>query len=606
MRKMARFSEQFIQQVQQATDIVDLVSNYVALKQRGREFVGLCPFHDDSKPSMSVVPAKQIFHCFACGTGGGVFKWMQLYEKMSFPEAIRELAERANIPLPRDYQQHQVSPGLARQDLVSVVEQAADFYKRNLYTSAGKQALEYARSRGLTDESIDKFGLGYALDSWDALANHLLKMGYSQDQLVAAGLCKARQKGSGCYDYFRNRLIFPIADAAGRTVAFGGRALAADEKAKYLNSPESTLFDKSSLVYGLKFARDGIVKNKQAVAVEGYLDVLLPLQAGVNNVVATLGTALTDRHVRLLTRYADETVLLFDSDAAGEKAAQRALEIFLAQKAHVRVATIPTGKDPADMVIAEGADALKSLIANAPDALEYAWTVRYKAWQNAGANPSQRKRVIDDFLRLIATSSAWGAIDSIRQQTLLQHIAHILQIPILDLQKIVAELGRKHRPGTAQARKPVANAPKVGALSNSPVGAMGNPERLVLEVILDEPGYFETAAEKIGPDCFSDAMLRSLAQWVWSKGLEGELSMENLLATEELTSFSPVITELAMTGAQRGKHEQTLVEAIARILDRQHAQEIQEYKHNLDSNDSLRALQERLKKSDVRKIPKIR
>ena len=601
---MAKFSEHFIQQVQQATDIVDLVSKYVALKQRGREFVGLCPFHDDSKPSMTVVPAKQIFHCFACGTGGGVFKWMQLYEKLSFPEAIKELAQRANIPLPQDYNSAPVNPGMSRQDLVGIVELANDFYQNNLYALAGKNALEYAYSRGLTDESIKRFGLGYALDSWDSFANIALKRGYSQAQLTAAGLCKARKTGQGCYDYFRNRLMFPISDLAGRTIAFGGRALAADEKAKYLNSPESSLFDKSSLVYGLNFARDSIVKQKQAIAVEGYLDVLLPIQSGVKNVVATLGTALTPQHVKLLTRYADETVLLFDSDAAGIKAANRALELFLSQRAHVRVASIPTGKDPADMVLAEGSEALRALIANAPDALEYAWKIRHKQWVDSGANPTQRQRVVEDFLKLIATSTVWGAIDSVRQQTLLQHIAHVLAMPIVDLQKIVQKLGRKHQPNVTAKRAPIQSI-KVGAKTNSPVGAMGNPERLVLEVILDEPGYFETAAEKIGPDDFQDAMLKSLAQWVWSKGLEGDLSLDSLLATEQLASFTAIITDLAMTGAERGKHEQTLSEAVARILDRLEYQEIQQIKHSLNDDDSLRALQQRLNKSDVRKIPKI-
>jgi DNA primase len=324
-----RFPEHFINQVAQATDVVDLIGQYVALKKRGKEFVGLCPFHDDKRPSLNVSPSKQIFKCFACGTGGGVFQFLMQYEKLEFPQAVRALAERAHIPLPAETAAPEPK-GLGRADLIALMTFAARYYRSQLRSAAGADALRYALGRGLNESSIDRFGIGYAPDSWDALLRAALAEGYGEEQLVAAGLVARREERPGCYDRFRNRLIFPILGPAGEVIAFGGRALAAEEQAKYLNSPDTPIFDKSAQLYALNWARQPIAASGTAIVVEGYLDALMPIQSGVGNVVATMGTALTDRHVRLLARYAKEAVLVFDADTAGSAAAERALEIFLA------------------------------------------------------------------------------------------------------------------------------------------------------------------------------------------------------------------------------------------------------------------------------------
>lgn len=588
---MARFSQQFIQQVLQATDIVDLIGRYVALKQKGREFAGLCPFHDDSRPSMFVSPAKQIYKCFACGAGGNALTFLTEYEKLPFPEAVRKLAEQANIPLPKDYEPDTPN-GLGKADLTKLTELACGFFRSQLASPGGADALAYAKQRGLSDESIERFALGYAPNEWEAFSRFARRKGFSEQQLVAAGLAKRRDRGQGCYDTFRNRLMFPIHDLTGRVIAFGGRALDPDERAKYLNSPESALFDKSSLVYGLQFARDAIVRTKQAVVVEGYLDVLLPHQQGVETLVATLGTALTDRHVRLLSRYAEGVVLLFDADTAGAAAAERGLELFLAQRVHVRVATIPAGKDPADYVLAEGAEALQQLIDAAPDALEYVWQHRYDAWQAAGANPSQRGRVIDDFLRLVVTSSAYGAIDETRRSMLAQHIAHVVNVPEMDLQRQMRLMQRKLQPGSA-AR------PAEPAMGGSPAssGPGVNPERVVLEVLLDEPELFDDAAERIDPGMFTDAMLRALAERVWALGAEDRLSMDELLGDEQLASAARLVTDLAWQGRARGNHRASLAEAIQRIAERLDRGQLSQLKSNLDDDQALRVLQEKLSRN---------
>jgi len=242
---MAKYPEHLIQQVAQATDIVELVSQYVALKKRGKEYVGLCPFHDDHKPSLNVSPVKQIYKCFSCGAGGGVYQFLMQYEKLSFPEAVRMLAERAGVALPRQNEARQTEGGFSKNDLIEVVAFAMRYFQGQLRSAGGANALKYALSRGLTAESIERFRLGYAPASWDALIKAGSAKGISQARLLAAGLAVRRDDGSGCYDRFRNRLMFPILDPQNRPIGFGGRALAADERAKYINSPESPVYDKS-------------------------------------------------------------------------------------------------------------------------------------------------------------------------------------------------------------------------------------------------------------------------------------------------------------------------------------------------------------------------
>jgi len=595
---VAKFPEQFIQQVAQATDIVELVGQYVALTRRGKEYVGLCPFHDDKTPSMYVTPVKQIFKCFACGAGGGVYQFLMLYEKLTFPEAVRTLAERANIPLPRQAGGGPVAEegGFSRNDLMGVATFAARFFRSQLRGAGGQAALEYARSRGLSEESIDRFGLGFAPDSWDALLRGAAREGISENRLVAAGLVARRESG-GCYDRFRNRLMFPIIDPQGRVIAFGGRALAAEERAKYLNSPESALFDKSAQLYALNWAREAIVASGQAVIVEGYLDALMPMQAGVGNVVATLGTALTDRHVRLLSRYARQIVLVFDADTAGQAAAERALEMFLIQRLQVRVATIPAGKDPCDYTLAEGAEALRRLIDEAPDALQYAWQRRRSELAAAGDNLADRRAVMEGFLQLVVSSAAYGAIDAVRRGQLAQHIAHLLNISAGELQSEMQRLARRitRSSGVSEPAGPA-----------GPRGATALTERHMLEVLLNRPDLFDHAAERLDKRDFTDEEYRGIAGRVWSAGMEGRLSIEELLAAEESAAVARLLTDLASAGARRGNYEQTLDGAIERMLYERERRDLEALRSRSPDDEALRELSQRLKTPDVRRHPRIR
>ena len=589
-----RFPAHFVQQVAQATDIVELVSQYVALKRRGREFVGLCPFHDDTHPSLTIAPAKQLFKCFACGAGGGVVQFVMMYEKLPFTEAIQTLAERAHIALPKQGSPRaQEKPGLGKNDLLAVTAFAAKFYRDQLRSPAGRNALDYARGRGLSDESIERFGLGCAVPAWDALCRAAGGKGITQSQLVAAGLAARRDSG-GCYDRFRNRLMFAISDPAGRVVAFGGRALDEADHAKYLNSPESVLFDKSGLLYGLNWAREQIVSSGQAVVVEGYLDALLPLQAGIPNVVATLGTALTDRHVRLLGRYAREAVIVFDADLAGANAAQRALEVFLAQRLHVRVATIPAGKDPCDYCLAEGAGALRRLVDDAPDALQYVWRRRQAELEAAGGRPAERHQIVEDFLRLVVESAAYGAIDDVRRGQLAQHIGHVLNVDPRELQQQMRRLARRVRRAGTTDQEPT-DAPEAGHLA----------ERHLLEVLLNRPDLFSTVAGRVEPRDFRSRPLRAIAGRVWALARAERLALDELLAGEPDPGQASLMADLATAGERRGNFGATLTGAVAHFLYRRQQEEFRQLRASEMGDEQLRQIEEHLRGPDVRKRPRI-
>lgn len=609
---MARFPEHFIQQVSQATDIVDLVSQHVALKKAGKDFVGLCAFHDDHKASMFVSPAKQIFKCFACGAGGGVFQFVMLFDKMTFPEAVKQLAERAHIPLPREANAPPIPAGLGKDDLNKVMTWAADFFHSQLLCPAGAGAMEYARKRGLTDESIKRFRLGFAPDFWDAMLRSAGRDGIAESQLLACGLviqrdADAGESSRGCYDRFRNRLMFPILDVSGKVIAFGGRALAADDRAKYLNSPETILFDKSSQLFALNWSREGISSLNQAVVVEGYMDAIMPLQAGLTNVVATLGTALTERHVRVLSRYCREVVLIYDADLAGLKAAERALEIFLAQQLHVRVATIPEGKDPCDFVLARGADAMRQLIKDAPDALEFVWNRRLAEYHKAGGNLADRRKVVDDFLRLVVSSSTFGSIDEVRRGQLAQHIGHILNISASDLQMQMRRLARE----IPRSSAPSAAAPATPRSQPQWIGAQGQPELLaqrhVLEVLLNRPDLFEWASERADVSYFTDPEYQAIAQCLWKLGINGHLCLDELLPLEELSSHASLLAELISQGEHRGCYEQTLQAAVEHLQYSQNRQQGELIKSSGLTDQALRELDDLHRKNhlDPRRRPKI-
>lgn len=420
--------------VLESTDLVDLVSERVSLTRKGKDFLGLCPFHNDHNASLAVSPTKQIFKCWACGVGGDAIKFVMLSQRVEFREALRFLAERAGIELGRESQS--AGPPGDRDSLRHVLEWARSFFQRNLAGSAGSAARAYAESRGLRPETIERHRLGLALDEWSDLYAAAGRAGVDEGLLRAAGLIVTNENNK-TYDRFRGRLMFPIHDAMGRCVAFGGRTLV-DGRAKYLNSPESAVFSKSRILFGLDLARSAIPKAGSAIVVEGYLDAVLLHQAGIENVVATLGTALTDAHVKLLRPLTDTVFLCFDGDEAGLRAADRAIETSLRQRMNVRMVVLPDGQDPADCVLASGAEGFTSNLQSAGDALEFKWRGMQRAFAGSGA--FARETAVEEFIAFVARVSQAGGLNRVAEGVLVSRLADLLSIPARGIYERIAAL----------------------------------------------------------------------------------------------------------------------------------------------------------------------
>lgn len=362
-----QISEEILEKIKSQNDIVDVISERVRLKKAGRNFTGLCPFHNEKTPSFSVSQEKQIFKCFGCGEAGNVISFVMKDKNLSFIEAVKYLAARANIPL--EFGNGARSKSAQKKDLLYKVNvEAAKFFFSNLMNN--QKAKEYFLNRGIKEETIKKFGLGYANDSWNNLMFYLRRKGISDEVLEEAGLISANKEKGTKYDRFRNRVMFPVFDYQGKVIGFGGRVLD-DSKPKYLNSPETLVFQKGTNLYGLNFALKHNMSERYFVIVEGYMDLISLHQHGITNVVASLGTALTINQARLLKRYADKVVISYDADVAGQMATLRGLEILRTAGFDVRVLSIPQGKDPDEYVRSNGKDAFLRLINNSEPLIDY-------------------------------------------------------------------------------------------------------------------------------------------------------------------------------------------------------------------------------------------
>ena len=369
---MALFSSEKIAEILDATDIVDLVGSYVHLKRAGNLYKGLCPFHQEKTPSFVVTPQKGIFHCFGCGVGGQAIRFLMMITGLSFPEAVQELASRYGVELPEINSPDGPKSFENKNALYEVMRVAHDFFSHNLWQEKSGAALNYLNNRGLTHETIREFQLGLAESGWQNLLNHLAAQGFGEKIMLAAGLIKQQSNEGRIYDTFRDRLIVPISDNEGRVVAFGGRDLSGQENAaKYLNSPETAIYKKGNLLYGYKKARPFFRAAKLVFIVEGYFDLIALNQAGINEVVATLGTALTAAHLRLLRGQVKELILLFDGDEAGQRAASRALPLLINAELDGRVLSLPKGHDPDSFVREYGAEALYQSATQAVDIIDF-------------------------------------------------------------------------------------------------------------------------------------------------------------------------------------------------------------------------------------------
>jgi len=420
---MALFTSTSVERVKEASDIVEVISAHTELRRSGTRYTGLCPFHDERSPSFSVDPTEKLYHCFGCGVGGDVIKFVEEKEGLAFPDAVEALADRYGVELERESEDPRAEEQRRkRARLTELLERTAGFYATFLRDSPqAKRAREYLAARGLGAEALEEFGVGCAPGTWDTVLIRGQRAGYSVEEIEAAGLVLKSQKGRGHYDRFRSRIIFPIRDARGRVQGYGARALLPDQKPKYVNSPEGELYSKRRTLYGIDRARAQIVKSGRAVVVEGYTDVIACHQAGIRDAVAIMGTAITPEQVKLLSNYAEEAVLALDADRAGREAMLRAQAVG-GKRLRLRVARMPEGEDPADL-LAGGDGASATAFRDALESAEDLPVFHVHTLLDDGdlSSPAGRDRALDEVVAVIATLP-----DSITREELLREVANRL------------------------------------------------------------------------------------------------------------------------------------------------------------------------------------
>lgn len=466
-----RYDERIVDQVQMANDIVEVIGQYVSLKRSGRNLKACCPFHGEKTPSFMVQPEKQTFHCFGCGVGGDVFTFLMRHENMSFPEALRQLAERGNIILPEVSSRKSDGPSES-EVLHELYKQAADYYHKLFMDPVrGKEARDYFVKRGFDLTLAEELKIGWALDDWRALLTHLTKQGFKEEVLLKSALVTRSPKGQ-VYDTFRGRLLFPIANLQGKFVAFGGRLIKNVEGPKYLNSPENPVFHKRRELFGLHSAKKQIDRERpQILIVEGYFGWLRLYQHGFRTAAATLGTSLTDDHVHVLKRFAEEAVVIYDGDKAGEAASLRGLEVFLEGGMNVKVARLPAGMDPDDFILKEGPEAFRKLLSEARDFFDYKLEIltgRFNRFDSLGL-----MKITGEFLETFTKIQS-----PILTDRYLRKLAASLGVDENSLRSELLKLKKKNEKPAIPASE------KTAAPAIRPAAAVKSPEKSDEEIVL--------------------------------------------------------------------------------------------------------------------------
>ena len=508
------YSDDIIEEVRMKNDIVDVISGYVRLQKKGSSYFGLCPFHNEKSPSFSVSPGKQMYYCFGCGAGGNVFTFIMEYENFTFIEAVKYLAERAGVKLPEgEYSKEQRAAADLKTVLLEVNKKAASYYYYQLKQESGRQAYEYLKNRELSDETIKSFVLGYSSKYSDSLYRYLKGKGYSDAILKESGLFSADER-YGMHDKFWNRVMFPIMDVNNRVIGFGGRVMG-DAKPKYLNSPETKIFDKSRNLYGLNIARKS--RKNYLIVCEGYMDVISMHQAGFTNAVASLGTALTSGHASLMSRYTKEVLLTYDSDEAGQKAALRGIPILREAGIKPRVVNLAPYKDPDEFIKAEGQEAFEKRLSEAMN--YFLFEVQVMERQYNLADPEDKT----EFYRAIA-KKLLEFPEELERNNYMESISRKYQIRYEDLRRMVNNLALS---GTGISAKP--KAPAKERKREKKEDGRDASQKLMLTWLTSYPKMFDTIEGYIGPDDFTTPLFHQVAELLFEQHEQGEVNPAKLL-----------------------------------------------------------------------------
>ncbi|MGI6145536.1 MAG: DNA primase [Clostridia bacterium] len=529
------FSQDFIDDLRNRVNIVDFIREYLVLKKQGQNYIGLCPFHAEKTPSFVVSPHKQIYHCFGCGKGGNVYSFLMEKDGLSFPEAVVQLANRCGVPIPQD----ELSPDKLRQNSLReryyhINELSANFFQKMLYEPKGKRALQYLQNRGLAEQTCKLFQLGFAPDSWDQLCSFLLQNKVTEKELITLGLAVKSQKGT-LVDRFRNRLMFPITNASGKIIGFGGRVLD-DTQPKYLNSPETPLFSKGKHLYGLNLARGSIRNKEQAILMEGYMDVITAHQHGVTQAVGTLGTALTEEQCKLLMRYTYNVVTCFDADTAGQKATKRGLDLLQQLGLKVAVMTIPEGEDPDEFLKNQGYEEFQKALLQAYPVFEYNLLKLMEKYNRDDI--SGKIQIIQELV-----PDLYRVQSPVKRQGYIQMLAERLSF---SEQAIYAEI-RKFQTGQSFNNREQSTKNTVQRKKDT-VTAADTAQRVLIRLVLETPEILLEVEKAGGKELFSNDLYQEIYQTNYLLSQAGHnIKVEDLVTHLENEEARQVLTEILLS-----------------------------------------------------------
>ncbi len=542
--------DHIIDEIRDRTDIVAVVSDHVLLKKAGKNYKGLCPFHSEKTPSFSVSPEKRIYHCFGCGTGGNVFKFLMEIQSIAFPEVIKNLAERAGVPLPRNTSDHSADPKQKEREALRKLNEAATRYFQSLLKNpeGGLSARNYLTSRHFDAEILERYRIGWAAPTWRGLLTHVQqKSSVTQEQLVQSGLIIQKEDSSTVYDRFRGRVIFPIKDLHSNIIGFGGRGITEEDQPKYLNSPETLLYQKSETLFGMDQAKQAIRRENQVILVEGYFDQMRAVQHGIEYVVATCGTALTAKQAGILRNHAETAILVFDSDPAGRSASEKGFDILLEHGLNVKIVVLPEGQDPDSFIHEQGAEIFLEKIRNAKPFMES--YIDALVQDSPGKSPEDRVKMANQILPMLAKIK-----NTVERSAWLEKFTSKTNI---DDRTFLKELSK------ALSR----NQPRLTEMENE-LAPLLNLEKHLVHLILSDKETAEAILLEIDPEEFSDPALKAIAQTCRQKINNGEdLKIDQLLDRTEDPKIRNILSRLGLETVEFDTPERTIKDCVRKFKD---------------------------------------
>ena len=535
------FPDSFLQELKLRSDITEIASSYVNLKRHGRNMVGLCPFHGEKTPSFNIYTENGSFYCFGCGAGGDVITFIMKIENLDYVEAVKFLAQRAGMEMPENTYDDSLSK--LRMRIYEANREAARFFHATLLSQRGQSGLNYLRGRALSDRTIRHFGLGFADDDWNSLCNHLKNKGFSEYEIYSANLAFKRKNGNGIYDRFVNRVMFPIIDLRGNVIAFGGRIMT-DEKPKYLNTSDTPVFKKSENLFSLNNAKSS--GTRTLILCEGYMDVIALNQAGFTNAVATLGTALTNEQAVLMKRYADEVIICYDADGAGQKATARAIEILRNAGLPIKILTVPSGKDPDEFIRSKGENgpaAFKLLIEKCGNDIEYRLM---KLRENYNLNTTDGKvAFLNEAVKIVATIES-----PIERDVFASKLCTELEIDKNAFLEQISKVKRRDRRENIKKETRQIQAELNGQSDKINREHYKKPrsssaEEALLVYLINNPDYANSISERVTPDKFSNSLIKRYYEYVLSKiksGYEPLTSVSSDFNSDEVSYLYKLIS----------------------------------------------------------------